>query len=352
MLPSLPQRPTALPPSAPIQPTICLLIEPASTISTTSTVASSVTRRPAWNSDLMPSLASMRADLRPAAVHDDRLDAGLLEQHDVLGEILRRGAVAHGVAAVFDDHDLLVVALHVRQGLDEDFGAHMHVGQRVGHRALGSGGGGSARASSAGARAPEAACERRGAPYQRRDSPAARTRSQPSISTSRRSAPPSGRAGAPRKSRAARSPQNRARPRTQREPGTRRRSGRGRRPAPIERREGQERRRVESRNWAAVVEVLAFAVPAHGEGRPPRAPRPRAPSDGSARRRSARAWPAGRRSSRLAALVQEAGDPGPQLRDAEARCGSRSGRISGKAGGAPARSPPPSRRRAARARPS
>ena len=68
------------------------------------------------------------ADLRPAAVHHDRLHAGLFEQHDVLGEILRGGAVAHGVAAIFDDHDLLVVALHVGQGLDEDFGAHVHVG--------------------------------------------------------------------------------------------------------------------------------------------------------------------------------------------------------------------------------
>ncbi len=75
----------------------------------------------------MPSFCQHPADLRTAAVHDDRLDARLLEQHDVLGEILRGGTVAHGVAAIFDHHDLLVVALHVRQGLDEDFGAHVHV---------------------------------------------------------------------------------------------------------------------------------------------------------------------------------------------------------------------------------
>ena len=34
----------------------------------------------------------------------------------------RRRLVAHGVAAVFHDHDLLVVALHVRQGLRQDAG--------------------------------------------------------------------------------------------------------------------------------------------------------------------------------------------------------------------------------------
>ena len=75
-------------------------------------------------------------DLRPAAMDDDRLQPRLLEEHDVLGEILGRGAVAHGVAAVFDDHDLLVVALHVRQSLDEDLGLHVHVRERFGHRQL------------------------------------------------------------------------------------------------------------------------------------------------------------------------------------------------------------------------
>ena len=59
MLPSLPDRPTALPPSALIAITISLLIEPASTISTTSTVRLSVTRSPPRNSDLMPSWSSI-----------------------------------------------------------------------------------------------------------------------------------------------------------------------------------------------------------------------------------------------------------------------------------------------------
>ena len=136
MLPSLPHSPIALPPSAPIQPTICLLIEPASTISTTSTVACVGDAQPALELGLDAELLEHLADLRPAAMHDDRLDARLLEQHDVLGEILGRGAVAHGMAAILDDHDLLVVALHVRQGLDEDFGLHMNVRERFGHRQL------------------------------------------------------------------------------------------------------------------------------------------------------------------------------------------------------------------------
>ena len=131
MLPSLPQSPMALPPSAPIQPTICLLMEPAKTISTTSTVAWSVTRKPALELGPDAELLEHLADLRPAAVHDDGLDAGLLEQNHVLGEIFRRGAIAHGMSAILDDHDLLVVTLHVRQSLHEHFGLDVDVRQLV-----------------------------------------------------------------------------------------------------------------------------------------------------------------------------------------------------------------------------
>ena len=59
-------------------------------------------------------------DLRAAAVHHHRIDRGLLQQHDVAGEIARGLLLAHGMAAVFDDDDLLVVALHVRQRLRQD----------------------------------------------------------------------------------------------------------------------------------------------------------------------------------------------------------------------------------------
>jgi hypothetical protein len=85
------------------------LIEPASTISTISTVAASVTRRPPENCDLMPR-------------HHHRIDRGLLQQHDIAGEGARRLLLAHGVPAVFDHDDFLVVALHVRQRLGEDAG--------------------------------------------------------------------------------------------------------------------------------------------------------------------------------------------------------------------------------------
>ena len=61
-------------------------------------------------------------DLRAAAVHDDRVHAGLLEQHDVLREGGGEVGVAHGVAAELHHHDLLVVALHVRQGFGQDVG--------------------------------------------------------------------------------------------------------------------------------------------------------------------------------------------------------------------------------------
>ena len=117
-----------------MKPTICLLIEPASTISTISTVALSVMRRPAGKARLDAQLLQHRADLRPAAVNHDGIDAGLLEQHHVAREVAPRLLVAHRVAAVFDDDDGLVVAQHVRQGLHQNFGLFLRAGfGRVGH---------------------------------------------------------------------------------------------------------------------------------------------------------------------------------------------------------------------------
>ncbi|KAF5032819.1 hypothetical protein DSECCO2_613170 [anaerobic digester metagenome] len=58
-LPSLPESPTAMPPLRLIRLTMFLLTLPTSTISTTSMVASSVTRRPWRNSLVMPSCLSM-----------------------------------------------------------------------------------------------------------------------------------------------------------------------------------------------------------------------------------------------------------------------------------------------------
>ncbi len=49
-------------------------------------------------------------DLRAAAVHDDRLEAGEPQERDVLGERPLQVVVGHGVAAVLHHHDLAVVA--------------------------------------------------------------------------------------------------------------------------------------------------------------------------------------------------------------------------------------------------
>ena len=87
--------------------------------------------KPALELGLDAELLEHLADLRPAAMHDDGLDARLLEQHHVLGEILGRRPVAHGMAAILDHHHLLVVALHVRQRLHKHLGLHVNVGERA-----------------------------------------------------------------------------------------------------------------------------------------------------------------------------------------------------------------------------
>ena len=58
------------------------------------------------------------ADLRAAAVHDDRPDADRAHEHDVLGERGRQRGVDHGVAAVLHDDDGAPEALDVGQRLD------------------------------------------------------------------------------------------------------------------------------------------------------------------------------------------------------------------------------------------
>ena len=59
-------------------------------------------------------------DLRAAAMDDDRIDADLLEQHDVARELGEDGGVAHGMAAVFDHDCAAGVAAHEGQGLGEE----------------------------------------------------------------------------------------------------------------------------------------------------------------------------------------------------------------------------------------
>ena len=60
-----------------------------------------------------------RGDLRAAAVHDDRLDAGVAQEHHVGGERPLQLGVDHRVAAVLDDDGGAVEPLQPRQRLDE-----------------------------------------------------------------------------------------------------------------------------------------------------------------------------------------------------------------------------------------
>ena len=76
----------------------------------------------ARNSDSMPSRSSIARDLRAAAVHDDRLEAGVAQEGDVLGEGPLEGVVGHRVAAVLHHDDLAVVALQPGQRLGEGGG--------------------------------------------------------------------------------------------------------------------------------------------------------------------------------------------------------------------------------------
>ena len=95
---------------------------PPSTISTTSSVSSSVTRMPWMKSDLLADFLQQAGDLRPAAMHDDRVHAHQFQQHHVLGEGLHQMPLGHGVAAILDDDGLVVETLDVRQRLGQDIG--------------------------------------------------------------------------------------------------------------------------------------------------------------------------------------------------------------------------------------
>jgi hypothetical protein len=67
-----------------------------------------------------PEPVEHRGDLRAAAVHHDRVDAGEAQENHVLGEGLLQLVVDHGVAAVLDHDDLVVEPLQPGQGLGED----------------------------------------------------------------------------------------------------------------------------------------------------------------------------------------------------------------------------------------
>ncbi len=75
----------------------------------------------------------MRGDLRAAAVHDDRPQAGVAEEHDVLGERALQRVVDHGVAAELDDDGPSVELLEPRQRLDEDADSLQRGGMAAAH---------------------------------------------------------------------------------------------------------------------------------------------------------------------------------------------------------------------------
>ena len=62
------------------------------------------------------------ADLRAAAVYDDRVDAYLFHQHHVARETLAEFGVAHGVTAVLDDEGLAGEPAQIRKRLRKSFG--------------------------------------------------------------------------------------------------------------------------------------------------------------------------------------------------------------------------------------
>jgi hypothetical protein len=70
----------------------------------------------------------VRGDLRAAAVHDDRAQPDVAEEHDVLGERALQRGIGHGVSAVLEHDDGAVEAGQPGQRLDQGAG----LGQRGG----------------------------------------------------------------------------------------------------------------------------------------------------------------------------------------------------------------------------
>ena len=61
-------------------------------------------------------------EFRTASVNEDDFDADQREEADVLHDLVLQFFIDHGVAAVFDDDALAVVAADIRHGLNEHFG--------------------------------------------------------------------------------------------------------------------------------------------------------------------------------------------------------------------------------------
>ncbi len=73
------------------------------------------------------------ADLRAAAMDDDRVHPDLFQKHDVLGEHGADRAVAHRVAAIFHDDRGTRVAPEIGQRRGERRGFRHGIGDGIGH---------------------------------------------------------------------------------------------------------------------------------------------------------------------------------------------------------------------------
>ena len=109
----------ALPPMLLIRPTISVLIRPVSTISTTWTSSFARDALAVGELRLSSQLLQRLGDLGAAAVDDDGLEAGGLQQHHLLGEAALQLWIHHRRAAVLDDGALAAELADVAQRLDD-----------------------------------------------------------------------------------------------------------------------------------------------------------------------------------------------------------------------------------------
>jgi transposase len=55
-------------------------------------------------------------------MHDDRVEADIFQEHDILGELLFQRRIGHRMTAILDDHRLSLEGANVGQGFDQDVG--------------------------------------------------------------------------------------------------------------------------------------------------------------------------------------------------------------------------------------
>ena len=96
-----------------------VLTLPSSTIFATSTVSRVGDPQALDELDLHSEPLHVLGDVGAAAVDDDRVEADVLEQHDVGGELVAERVVAHRRAAVLDHHRAAVELADVGQRLEQ-----------------------------------------------------------------------------------------------------------------------------------------------------------------------------------------------------------------------------------------